>query len=763
MIPTSTPQRSTGRRSPIDVALDELGTDPRLVHVQRLPANEASFGALARPLPEALGDRLPHTELWSHQVTAIDLIRNGTSVAIASGTGSGKSLCYQIPAIETALSDGGTTLAVFPTKALAADQLSSLAAWGVPGVTPAAYDGDCTPQERTWVRSNADIVLTNPEMLHHGILSNHARWGPFLHDLRYVVIDELHTLRGVFGTHVAQVLRRLRRLVQHYGGKPPTFVFTSATIGDPERLAAELCGLDVVAVPGDGGHRGDRTVALWHPGEGAGHSPDEARWSVHNEAALVAARLVKAGLRTLVFCRSRRGTELVATDIRRSVGDDLSDSIRSYRAGYLAAERREIESLLFSGELRCVVATNALELGVDIGGLDAVVLCGFPGTIASFWQQVGRAGRSTDPSLAVMVAGEDQLDQWMLRHPDQLFSRPPEPAVINLDNPHVYLPHVACAAHELPLTHDDHSVWPDQLDDAVRELVLTDRAAVRHRKGNRRVVWTGRGTPAPTIGLRSASTAEFTICTEDEFTIGTVDSARIYSATHPGAVYLHQGTAWKVVELDEDRLRVIVEPADPNTYTQPRSETEIRLLRTDDKRPVGRSMLHVGELEVTTQVVGYRVRSTLTRETLVKERLELPPSTLRTRGVWYCFDNELISEARIDDPDLGGALHALEHAAIGMLPLFTICDRWDVGGVSTPWLDDTASPTVVIHDAHPGGAGIAELAFDAADRHLAATLTSIEECGCEDGCPSCVQSPKCGNNNEPLDKAAAVRLLRATL
>jgi DEAD/DEAH box helicase domain-containing protein len=746
--------------------LAELEDDPRLVHVRHLPARPSRTGQLSRPLPDPVATRLPHPQLWSHQARAIDLARDGVSLTIATGTASGKSLCYQVPIAEAALA-GATALLIYPTKALAQDQLLSFASWELPGMTPATYDGDCTPEERAWVRQHADVLLTNPEMLHHGILPNHQRWAQFLHSLRFVVIDELHTLRGVFGTHLSQVLRRLRRLVRHYGGAEPTFVFCSATIGEPHLLASELCGLPVTPVHGDGAPTGPRSVALWHPGATEDPAPDPAadrgRWSVHAEAGLLASRLISAGLRTLVFCRSRRGTELVAEDIRRSVAPDLADRVRAYRAGYLPSERREIEADLFGGRLQGVVATNALELGVDIGGLDAVVLAGFPGTIASFWQQIGRGGRGADPSLAVLVAGEDQLDQWMMRHPDELFSRPPERAVVNLDNPHVFVPHLGCAAHELGLRHADTDYWPDQLDEGIRQLVTQDRASIRTRRGEPVAVWTGRGLPAPTIGLRSAARGQYRICDHDDRTIGTVDESRAFAVTHPGAVYLHQGRAWRVAELDRERHVAIVEPASGEEYTQPRSDTTIRLLQCDQTRPVGAATLRLGSVEVTTQVVGYRVRSTSSHELLATESLELPPTHLSTRAVWYVFDDALVERARVSGQDLPGALHAAEHAAIGILPLFTICDRWDVGGVSTVWLPETNAPTVVIHDAHPGGAGIAELAFDAADRHLAATLSVISECACTDGCPSCVQSPKCGNNNEPLDKAAAARLLSTTL
>jgi DEAD/DEAH box helicase domain-containing protein len=737
-------------------ALEAWADEPRVAHVRCLPPAPARHATPDRPLPADLAGRLPE-DLWSHQARALDLVRAGTSVVLASGTASGKSLCYQVPAVEAAL-DGGTALLVFPTKALAQDQLQTLAGWDVPGVVAATYDGDCTPEERTWVRSHANVLLTNPEMLHQGILPNHARWGSFLHRCRLVVLDELHVLRGVFGTHVGQVLRRLRRLVRHYGGVEPTFVFTSATIGDPAALAGELCGRPVTAVTDDGSPRGERSVVLWNPTA----DPDDVR-SANGDAAVVAAHLVASGLRTLVFCRSRRATELVAARMRSLLPDDVAGRVRSYRAGYLTEERREIEEELFGGHLLGVVATNALELGVDIGGLDAVVLNGYPGTVASFWQQVGRSGRSTRPSLAVVVAGQDQLDQWVVRHPDELFTPPPEPCVVNPDNPYVYVPHLACAAHEVPLRHSDTEFWPDQLDDGVRRLVLEDRASVRRRRGGPVAVWSGRGVPAPTIGLRSASRGEVRIVDTHDTVIGTVEEARAHHVVHEGAVYLHQGRAWRVVELDRDARRAVVEPDVGDTYTQARAETSIRLLDHDARRTVGAAGLHLGSVEVTSRVTGYQVRNVASHEVLDRAELDLPPTHLMTRAVWYTFDDPLVARAHVSPPELPGALHAAEHAAIGILPLFTICDRWDVGGVSTAWLPETGVPTVVVHDAHPGGAGIAELAYGAADRHLAATLEVLSGCRCADGCPSCVQSPKCGNGNEPLDKAAARRLLATTL
>jgi DEAD/DEAH box helicase domain-containing protein len=772
----------------LEAFLAELIADPRLVHVERVPERAARFADLARPLPPIVRDRLAIDGFWTHQARAIDLVRSGTSVAIATGTASGKSLCYQAPIAESMVESlrPATALLLFPTKALAQDQLRALTQLEVPKLVAATYDGDCSTEERTWVRTHANVVLTNPEMLHHGILPNHARWATTIMRLRYVVVDELHLLRGIFGSHVAHLLRRLRRICNHYGSDP-TFVFSSATIGEPGRLASELCGLDVEEVTDDGSPRGERLFALWNPAaerpldlvidgprRGAAVADGERdlpttvkRASANHETAALVARLVRRGHRSIAFCRSRKGAEVVAAHTSRHLPAELAELVRPYRAGYLTAERREIEADLFTGRLRGVIATTALELGVDIGGLDACVLNGFPGTIASMWQQAGRAGRAAQQSLAVLVAGDDQLDQWYMNHPDQVFSRAPEGAVISLTNPYVALAHLACAAYESPLTHADERYWPDLLDDAVRDLVLDDQLRLRPRgRGSRReptAVWAGRGWPSGGVGLRGSSTDLVHIVLPDGTLVGTVDLERAGQLVHPGAIYLHRGRTYRVASLDLTDHVAVVEAHAANEYTQPRTETDIAILATDDERQVGASRRALRWGGVASRGVGFRRIDTFSGELIAAEELHLPPTVLTTRAFWYVIEPSLLTAAGLAPADWPGALHAAEHAAIGLLPLFTICDRWDVGGVSTALQADTGRPTIVIYDAYEGGAGIAELGYEAADRHLRATLEVIESCPCENGCPSCVQSPKCGNGNEPLDKAGAARLLGAVL
>nr|MBA2626324.1 DUF1998 domain-containing protein [Acidimicrobiia bacterium] len=673
-------------------------------------------------------------------------------------TASGKSLCYQAVIGEAAADEdaAGTALLLFPTKALARDQLRSLVALDLPGVVACCYDGDTGPEERTFARANATAVLTNPDMLHVGLLPHHGRWATFLMRLRYVVIDELHTLRGVFGSHVAQLLRRLRRICAHYGADP-TFIFTSATIGQPEVLATSLAGVPVTAVTDDASPRGERLFALWNPpllDRGSGR-----RVSANGETASLLAELVGGSYRAIAFCRSRQGTELVAADAGRRVGPELASSVRPYRGGYLAEERRAIEADLFDGRLRGVVATNALELGVDIGGLDACVLDGFPGTIASLWQQAGRAGRAQQRSLAVLVAGVDQLDQWLMAHPEEVFTRPPEPAVVNPSNPFVLLPHLACAAYEAPLAPTDDRWWGDELDEGVRGLVQDDRLVVR----SGRAYWCGRGSPAWAVGLRGGTAEEYRIATHDGGLVGTVDGDRAFDTVHEGAVYLHAGAAWQVDALDLDDRVAWVSPASGNDLTTTRSEAAVRILDDERQQAVGRAGLHLGPVEVRSQVVGYRRRDLASGEVLATEDLDLPPSCLVTRAFWYVIEAEVLAAAGVAPAAWPGTLHAVEHAGIGILPLFTICDRWDVGGVSTALQVDTGRPTIVVYDAYPGGAGIAELGFAAGRRHLEATLEVVSACACSAGCPSCVQSPKCGNWNEPLDKLGAVALLREVL
>ena len=748
--------------------------DPRrLVHVERLPAAAPRFADLAVPLPDAVSECLPD-RLFSHQAEALDLIRSGTSVAVATGTASGKSMIYQAAIGEAALATRpGTALCIYPTKALGHDQMRSFVDLGLPGVVPSAYDGDAGRDERAEARRNATVLLTNPEMLHCGILPHHAGWMRFLSRLQYVVIDELHLFRGIFGSHVAHVIRRLRRIAAHYGADP-TFVCTSATIGEPAGLASAITGVPVTAVTDDGSPTGPRTVAIWNPP--ILDAETGMRASSHSEAAGLVSDLVRDGRRTLGFCPSRRTTEIVAQRVRRQLPADHRGRVAAYRGGFLAEERHEIEQALAAGEVDAVLATSALELGVDFDGVDACVLDGFPGTVASLWQRIGRAGRQRQDSLAVLVCGSDQLDQWVAAHPSEIFTRPPEPAVINHANPFVADPHLRCAAFELPLTHDDEEYWPGLLDDSVRRLVHDDELVVRPPgggtaggRGRRRrlsptspvAVWSGNGWPVDGVGLRSGSPGQVKIIRADGTPVGTVDRGRAGEVVHDGAVYLHAGRHYRVRELDLDAGCAVVEPDDGGTYTSATTRMDLRIRGEDVVDESGPVRLAVGPISVTTRVTGYVRKDVASGEVVERTGLSLPPSTLDTRGVWRVIPEEILAGVGLVPERWPGALHAAEHAAIGVLPLFAICDRWDVGGVSTARHVDTGAPTIVIYDGYPGGAGIAELGFEAAERHWRITAEVIAACPCSTGCPSCVQSPKCGNGNEPLDKDGALAMLGA--
>ena len=744
--------------------LDALAADPelagRLVHREILPARAARFADLAVPLPSEVIGRVAARgidRLYTHQVAAIDRLRAGASVAIATGTASGKSLCYQVPIVESVVADRrDTALLIFPTKALAHDQLRALRSWLIPGLRAVTFDGDTNTDDRSWARKNANVVLTNPDMLHVGILPSHQRWATFMMRLRFVVVDELHTQRGIFGSHVAHVLRRLRRVCEHYGAHP-TFCFASATIGNPGELASELCGLPVEQIDDDGSPRSERVLACWQRPLLDEHSG--ARSSANFETAELLSRFVGAGHPTLAFTRSRRGAELVAQHTRgllEHVERGMGARVAAYRAGYLASERREIELELTSGRLLGVAATNALELGIDVGGLDAVVLNGFPGTLASMWQQAGRAGRTGRRAAAVLVAGDDQLDQWYVNHPDELTSRTPERAVVNPQNPFVLRAQVACAANELPLSPDDGRWFGEGLDDAVRELVHADQLTPR----GGRMYWSGERSPAAGVGLRSGSSVEYQLVdVEAERTIGTVDEARVFGVAHPGAVYLHQGQQYRVERLDIREHVAVLAPYDDDEYTQPRTETDIAIVSDEQCAPVGGAVVHLGSVEVRSNVIAYQRKQISTNRVIEVCDLDLPERALVTRACWYTVPAEEVERAGVAAGRLLGTVHAAEHGLIGMLPLFTICDRWDVGGVSMAQHPQTGEPTIFVYDGYPGGAGIAELAFDAAARHVRATLDLVAACPCDDGCPSCVQSPKCGNWNEYLDKGGAITLL----
>ncbi len=701
---------------------------------------------------------------------AAEAAREGQHVVLATGTASGKSLAYLLPALSAIrehrdLHDrrGATVLYVAPTKALAHDQMTSVRALGL-DVRITTHDGDSSREERDWARDHAEYVLTNPDMLHRSLLPSHQRWGRFLGSLQYVVIDECHHYRGIFGAHVSHVVRRLRRLCAAYGASP-TFVLASATVADPELAAARLTGLDVLPITGDSSPRGQVSVALWEPPltSYTGENGAPIRRAASSETADLLADLVSEDVRTLAFVRSRRGVEqvaLTAADLLAEVDPALADRVAAYRGGYLPEERRTLEAALRSGELVGLAATNALELGIDISGLDAVLMAGFPGTRAAMWQQLGRAGRGAQDALGILIARDDPLDTYLVHHPEALFGRPVEATVFDPHNPYVLGPHLCAAAQELPLT-------PGELPDfgpGALELVRSLAAAGLLRRRAHAWFWADRRRAADLADIRSGGGSQVQLVeTETGRVIGTVDGGRAHSTAHAGAVYVHRGETWLVDSLDLDEHVAVIVRADLSYSTSAREVTDITIVAERKHRSWGGCRLSVGEVDVSQQVVSFLMRRQPSGEVIGEKPLDLPVRSLRTTAVWWTVPPDVLAEAGLALADLPGAAHAAEHCSIGLLPLFATCDRWDIGGVSTAHHSDTGRLTVFVHDGHPGGAGFAERGFDAAVEWLTATRDTIVSCECTEGCPSCIQSPKCGNQNNPLDKAGAAVLLGVLL
>ena len=738
------------------VVLKRWADEEELSHQRTIPARDARFGSL--DLDPLLTARLASRgieRLYLHQTRAIESIRARRHTMLSVGTASGKSLAFQIPILERMIAEPkSTALLIYPTKALAQDQARSLRSFQVPLVSAAIYDGDTPSEERAQIRRRTNIILTNPDMLHIGILPFHNGWSDFFHRLEYVVIDEVHHLRGVFGTHVAFIIRRLRRICEHYGSSP-TLILASATIGNAAELAEQLTGLDVEVIEGDYSPAGERSFALWNPGL---IDPELGlRRSALGDATSLFAELVREGGKVIAFTRGRKSTELMYRWAAGRLPPELASEIAPYRAGYTPSQRRQVESRLFGGELAGVIATNALELGIDVGGLDAAVITTFPGTMAAFRQQAGRAGRSGQSSLVVLVAGDDALDQYLMRHPQELFDRPSEAVVVNPSNPLLAAAHLACAAYEKPLELDDRQFLGPATEEVANSLVQSEHLKLKEGK----LHWALRIKPAPAIDLRASGGPPYTISASGKF-LGTLDQARVNRDAHPGAIYLHQGDSFLVEAVDHQLREVRVRSASVDYYTQTRTETDLGIVEMEIRNQIGSRGVHIhlGMVEVENQVVAYQKRHLRTREVMETVPLDLPSYRMTTSAVWLTIPDPLLATLK---GDLLGSLHAAEHAGIAMLPLMAVCDRWDLGGLSTNWHRDTGTATIFIHEGYPGGAGIAPIAYERRHKHWQATRDAIAECPCVSGCPSCVQSPKCGNLNEPLSKSGAVELLDAIL
>ena len=746
---------------PWDALLQAGRDDERLVQqsaVNARPARPAAIPPELHPDVTAALHAAGIDELYAHQAEALHAAWAGPTI-VTTGTASGKSLCFNLPTLDVISRDAkARALYLYPTKALAQDQARALHALGVKRARPAIYTGDTPREERAQIRRRANIVLTNPDMLHLGILPNHPAWGDFLSNLAVVVVDEAHVYRGVFGSHVANVLRRLLRIADAYG-TAPRVLMASATIANPAELAERLTGLDDIAViERDGSPGARKTIAMWNP-----PIVDEAlgtRRSVLAEAADLLAELVSEGARTIVFMKSRKAVELMAKFTRLALEDrgagELADLVEPYRAGYTPGQRRELERRLVDGELLGVVSTDALELGIDIGSLDAAICVTFPGTVASLRQMWGRAGRR-GRGLAVYVAGDDALDQFFCRHPDEFLDRPVERAILNHENEQIYEAHLLCAAHEGPLEPADAEFlgprWRLHAD------TMVSRGDLRERKPGIFVPRRPEEYPAAQVSLRSAGRDSFAILdTDSGELLGTVESARAYSTTYDGAIYLHGGRSFEVTGLDHDARHAFVRPFAGDWYTQPKSETDTLITRLLDRRETMGVTLSFGEVVVTEQVMAYQRKRLADHEVLDLVALDMPQTSFTTHALWYELGEEALG-SKAPLIALLGALHAAEHTQIAVLPLLAMCDRWDIGGLSTNLHPQTGGPTIFIYDGHPGGIGITRQGFLEFEALVDDAHRLLSECPCESGCPSCVQSPKCGNLNEPLSKAGARELM----
>ena len=739
------------------VAIEPARRDGRVVAESAEGERRARPVSLPRALDPGLAEALGRAgieSLYTHQLAAYEAAAD-SNLVITSGTASGKSLAFNLPVLDgIAAEPKRRALYLYPTKALAQDQARKLALLRPPGLREAIYDGDTPKDERPAIRRRNNLVLTNPDMLHVGLLPHHKSWGDFLSNLGWVVVDEAHTYRGVFGSHVANVLRRLRRVARYYGAEP-RFLLASATIANPVELAEELVGTRFELIDDDGAPRAGREIAMWNPpllDEASG-----ARRSALSEAADLLAELVSQGVRTICFLKSRRGIELIQRfareNLERRGKPELARRIAPYRGGYTPQQRREIEARLSGGELLAVVATDALELGIDVGELDAAICVTFPGTVASLRQMWGRAGRQRR-GLAVYVAGQDALDQFFCRHPEEFLGRPVEAAILDHANEQIAARHLIAAAYELPLSDQDEEIfgagWRQR---AERLLGAGELREVGGKLAPKRSEFV-----ASRIPLRSASADSVAVIErESGEMLGLVEAERAFTTIHPGAIYLHLGRSYEVERLDVEERRALVSGFDGDWFTRPKKETEIYIERTHEQRQVAGVQLNFGEVSVTEQVIAFQRVSISEQEPIDIVALELPEQSFVTQALWYVLPERL--SGALPTEVLLGSLHATEHSQIAVLPLIAMCDRWDIGGLSTNVHFQTGRSTIFIYDGHPGGVGITRRGYDQFERLLDDAERLIAECPCESGCPSCVQSPKCGNLNEPLHKAGALELM----
>ncbi len=750
-------------RASIHALADYLRRDPAfadaLCHERSLPSRTAVTGPLPRgfdtlrPLLDGRG--IAH--LYAHQIRALERLDKGHHVVLATPTASGKTLVYNAPVLAHALREPEVrALYLFPLRALEQDQRqrleSDIARLGGAGERPsvAVYDGDTKPHARRRIREQPpNVLISTPDMLHAGILPNHVSWEGFFRHLHYVVLDELHAYRGVCGSHVAQVLRRLRRVSAFHGSRP-RFVAASATIANPGELATGLTGEPFEVIREDGAPRPERRVMLFNP-----------RGSPYTAAARLFRAAVRRGLRTIAFTKARRITELMHAWVV-DADPGLASRISSYRAGFLPEERREIEARLFRGELAGVISTSALEMGIDVGDLDVCILVGYPGSQIAMWQRAGRVGRSRE-ALVALIAQPDALDQYLASHPEMLFEREFEHAVVDPRNEELLAGHLPCAAAEVPLREGEPWLEEPRMPERIARLE-EDGTLLRSATG--REWFTARRRPHRDVDLRQLGSS-YTIELEGREgrarVIGSSGAGRVFAECHAGAIYLHRARQYRVRRLDIETRRVEVEPVDVAYYTRALSDKETTILDRTRTRPAGAFRLVEGRVRVTTRMKSYERRRVHGQDLLGSEPLDLPPSSFETTGIWLEMPDEIEVAVKSEGRHLMGGIHAIEHAALSLFPLFALCDRLDVAGISYARHPQTGGPAVFLYDAQPGGLGLAASLFDRAETLLEATLEMIDDCPCDAGCPACVHSPKCSNGNRPIDKPAAIQVLHLLL
>ena len=753
--------------------LDELRSSPdykgQIVHVKQLPGREPEYGELSEPLLEPLREGLRAMgieRLYTHQASAVEAIREGNDVVVVTSTASGKTLCYNLPVIESRLDDSAArALYLFPTKALAQNQLRRLQRMAEAHPSLGAvigagiYDGDTPTHRRRTTRQRSHILLTNPDMLHQGILPHHAKWAPFLYTLKYVVLDEIHTYRGIFGSHVANVLRRLNRICAHYEVRPQ-YICCSATIANPRELAEALTGRPMRVVDNDGAPKGTKYVILWNPP--LTDPSRRTRASANVQARDLMVKLIQREVQTLVFTRARVLAELIYRYVCDRVEADLAARIRPYRSGYLAEERREIERALFSGELLGVTSTNALELGIDVGTLDACLMVGYPGTIASTWQQAGRAGRASEQSLAVMIAYDNPIDQYMVQHPEYFFGQTVERAVIDPDNPYVLIGHLGCAAFEMPLSSEDARFF-GPLTEAIAEVL---EEAGRTKEIDGRWYWSSTDYPAKGVNLRTVSEDTYAIVDvsgSEQTVIGEIDAISAPVLVYPGAVYLHGGESYVVRDLDVEGKRAVVGRAEVDYYTLPMVHSSIRVQETREVRETLGAQVCFGDVEVTLQTASYRTFRLYSTESIGTVELDLPEQTLDTTALWLVVPPSLRQAVDGAGFRRGEDLEGLRNMMLALLPILSMCDRTDLGGSVDA--RSTGTPAIFVYDRYPGGLGFAEKGYERIEDLLRMCRDMARDCPCKTGCPSCVGSvdPRSWDGWWIPDKRAALQILNGLL